>query len=156
MTARARTPSTASTDAAPVRNEVLLTGRVPAAALERTLPSGDVIAVLRVVVARRVQSGRRRQSPPRGEHGHGSEAADGQAPARRPPVVDTIDVVCWSASTRRVAARLTTGDVVDVEGALRRRFFGAAGGRQSRYEVEARHIRRVARAPGPATYTLAT
>ena len=47
------------------------------------------------------------------------------------------------AATRRTALRLRPGDLVDVEGALRRRFFGGPGGRQSRYEVEASALRRV-------------
>lgn len=108
------------------RNEVALRGRVAAAAEERELPSGDRIAVLRVVVPRPPARGRRRAGEP----------------ARR-ATVDTIDVVCWTAATRRAALRLQGDDVVEVAGALRRRFFGAAGGRQSRYEVEAEVVRRV-------------
>ena len=62
--------------------------------------------------------------------------------ARR-ATVDTIDVVCWTAATRRTALRLQADDQVELEGALRRRFFGGPGGRQSRYEVEASALRRV-------------
>ncbi len=57
--------------------------------------------------------------------------------------VDTIDVVCWTALTRRAALRLRSGEIVTIEGALRRRFFGGPAGRQSRYEVEAAALRRV-------------
>jgi single-strand DNA-binding protein len=39
--------------------------------------------------------------------------------------------------------RLRVDDLVEVEGALRRRFFGGPAGRQSRYEVEAAALRRV-------------
>ncbi len=115
----------------PALNEVALRGRASAPGEERTLPSGDVIVTLRVVVPR-----------------------DGSTAARRPPsagrearraAVDTIDVVCWTARTRRVALRLAAGDGVEVEGALRRRFYGGPGGRQSRYEVEAARVRRVAK-----------
>ena len=60
--------------------------------------------------------------------------------------VDVIDVACWSKRTQRSADRLATDDVVRVEGALRRRFFVAGGGRASRYEVEAERIARVSRA----------
>ena len=109
------------------RNEVALTGRLAAGAEERELPSGDHIATLRVVVPREPTAGRRRA------------AADGP----RRATVDTIDVVCWTAGTRRTAMRLRSGDLVEVEGALRRRFFGGAAGRQSRYEVEAVALRRV-------------
>jgi single-strand DNA-binding protein len=115
------------TDGEPeARNEVILWGRVPAEAEERLLPSGDRLAVLRVVIPRRT-------SRPR--------AAD-----RPRKQVDTIDVVCWTARTRRSAAGLAAGDWVEVEGALHRRFFGGPTGRQSRYEVEAHVLRRVRRA----------
>ena len=73
----------------------------------RVLPSGDDLVTLRLVVAR---------------------------PAGGP--VDTIDLACWSRSTRRSAARLSDGDLVHVTGALRRRFFRTPGGAASRYEVE--------------------
>lgn len=109
------------------RNEVVLWGRLSAPAEQRELPSGDVIVTLRVVVRRTGRAPRRR--PP----------VDGTA---RPPGVDTIDIVCWSALTRRAALRLREGEEVEVEGALRRRFFGGPGGRQSRYEVEALALRR--------------
>lgn len=115
------------------RNEVILWGRLPAPPEERELPSGDAIAVLRVVIPRRPGPGR-------------SEAA--QASRQK---VDTIDVVCWSARTRRTARGLQEGDWIEVEGALRRRFFAGAGGRQSRYEVEAAVLRRLVRGGPRAT-----
>jgi single-strand DNA-binding protein len=112
----------------PALNEVALRGRASAPGEERTLPSGDVIVTLRVVVPREA----------------GARRATGGAEARRASV-DTIDVVCWTARTRRAAMRLAAGDSVEVGGALRRRFFGGPAGRQSRYEVEATTVRRVAR-----------
>lgn len=117
---------TAST-APPGRNEVVLAGRASAPAEERELPSGDRIVTLRVVVPR--------SDPPRRR----KDVDDGP----RRATVDTIDVVCWTAATRRAALRLQADDLVELEGALRRRFFGGAGGRQSRYEVEASALRRV-------------
>lgn len=118
---------TASVTLPTPRNEVILWGRLPAAPEERELPSGDQISVLRVVIPRR-------PGPRRAE-------------ATRPPrqQVDTIDVVCWTARTRRTAQRLVEGDWIEVEGALRRRFFATGGGRQSRYEVEATVLRRLVR-----------
>lgn len=98
-------------------NRITLVGRLSGEVVERELPSGDVVANFRVVVPRR-------QSEP------------GRAR------VDTIDVACWTARTRRVAGRLTEGTVVAIEGALRRRFFVSGGDRASRYEVEARRLRR--------------
>lgn len=101
-------------------NEVRLVGRISVDAQERELPSGDRVAQLRVVVPR---------SP---DHGAGR--------------VDTIDVSCWSARTRRSARGLKAQDLVEVTGALRRRFFRAGTVTVSRYEVEALSLRRV-RAP---------
>ena len=114
-------------------NEVRLRGRVGAEAEERTLPSGDVIVTFRVVVAR----------PPVRGASAGSAGATAGEPRGARATVDTLDVVCWTAAPRRTAGRLLAGDVVEVEGALRRRFFGVAGGRASRYEVEAVRVRRV-------------
>jgi single-strand DNA-binding protein len=102
-------------------NEVRLVGRVSAQAVERELPSGDTVASLRVVVPR---PQRARAAPGRGAG------------------VDTIDVSCWTARTRRTARGLAPGDVVTVEGALRRRFFRAGTAAASRYEVEASTMRR--------------
>jgi single-strand DNA-binding protein len=118
-------------------NEVALRGRASASGEERTLPSGDVIVTLRVIVPREGAAARRAGSAGAGE-------------ARR-AAVDTIDVVCWTARTRRAALRLAAGDGVEVGGALRRRFFGGSGGRQSRYEVEATSVRRVARGASVAS-----
>jgi len=132
-TPRRRAPERAADEAppdaasVPGRNLVVLTGRLGAEAEERELPSGDRIATLRVVVPREPPPGRRR----------------GTADEPRRATVDTIDVVCWTAATRRSALRLRGGDVVEVEGALRRRFFGGPAGRQSRYEVEAAALRKV-------------
>jgi single-strand DNA-binding protein len=121
------TAATRQDDAPEARNEVILWGKVPAEAEERVLPSGDQLALLRVVIPRRT-----------------SRSRPGNPPRKQ---VDTIDVVCWTARTRRTAAGLTAGDWVEVEGSLRRRFFGGPAGRQSRYEVEAHVLRRVRRAP---------
>ncbi|MEO7752619.1 MAG: single-stranded DNA-binding protein [Terracoccus sp.] len=110
------------------RNEVVLAGRLSAQAEERELPSGNHLVTLRVVIPRK--GARRRRAGPEGG-------------GARPVGVDTIDVVCWTAVTRRAALRLSAGDIVSVEGALRRRFFGGPTGRQSRYEVEASALRRV-------------
>jgi len=107
------------------RNEVVLVGRVPAPAEQRELPSGDVLVTWRVVVAR--PPGRR---PPEGV---------------RPTTVDTLDCVAWTA--RRAATALRADDVVEVSGALRRRFWRAGAGAASRCEVEVASVRRVSRRP---------
>ncbi|MGL5931034.1 MAG: single-stranded DNA-binding protein [Dermatophilaceae bacterium] len=107
-------------------NTVLLVGRVTASGEPRTLPSGDTVRMLRVVVPRTASSG--------ASHDRG----------RRPRrAVDTIDVACWTAGVRRIAERLSVDDEVEVQGSLRRRFYRAGGAVGSRYEVEARRLRRV-------------
>jgi single-strand DNA-binding protein len=101
-------------------NEVRLVGRLSADPQERELPSGDQVVQLRVVVPR--------------EPGSGGGGGAGR--------VDTIDVACWSARTRRTSGRLHRGDVVEVAGVLRRRFFRAGAATVSRYEVEAGRVAR--------------
>lgn len=111
--------------AAPHRNEVVLVGRVAAAPVSRALPSGDVLVTFRLVVQRpRVGS---------------------PAPGPRTPTVDTIDCVALRAAVRRGAARWEAGDVVEVTGALRRRFWRGPAGPVSRCEVEVQRARRLAR-----------
>ena len=103
-------------------NEVRLVGRISVDAEERELPSGDRVAQLRVVVPRATDAG--------------------------PGRVDTIDVACWSARTRRSARGLKAQDTVEVVGALRRRFFRTGTVTVSRYEVEALALKRLRPAPG--------
>jgi single-strand DNA-binding protein len=108
-------------------NSVVLIGRMAGAAADRTLPSGDVLVSWRVVVRR-------------------------PAPARplpdkvRATTVDTIDCASWRADVRRAAAGWSTGDLVRIEGSLRRRFWRTATGTASRCEVEVTRARRLARA----------
>jgi single-strand DNA-binding protein len=97
-------------------NEVRLVGRVSRAPEAKELPSGDLVVALRVVV--------------------------GRPPSERKTQVDTFDVSCWTATARRAALRQHEGDVVEVVGALRRRFFRIGAATQSRYEVEAVTVRR--------------
>lgn len=104
-------------------NTVLLIGRVSSGPQARTMPSGDELVQFRVVVAR----------PPR----RGDPRTQ----------VDAIDIACWSARSRTSAQRLQEDDIVEIEGSLRRRFFAGASGRVSRYEVEARRVRRRHRSP---------
>jgi single-strand DNA-binding protein len=112
------------------RNEVVLVGRVSGAPEERELPSGDVLVSFRVVVAR----------PPGQRSGPSG---------RRPTTIDALDCVVWSASARRTARSLADGDVVALEGALRRRFWRGATGAASRTEVEVTTVRRLRRPKVP-------
>jgi single-strand DNA-binding protein len=112
-------------DAGEWTNEVRLVGRMSADAEERELPSGDRVAQLRVVIPRDTRTGAGR--------------------------VDTIDVACWSARTRRSARGLKAQDTVEVSGALRRRFFRTGTVTVSRYEVEALSLKRIRPASSRST-----
>jgi single-strand DNA-binding protein len=103
-------------------NEVRLVGRVSADPDEREMPSGDTVVLFRLVV-------------PRGAAAAGAGGAS----------VDTIDVACWSGRAKTSGRRLRAGDHAEVSGALRRRFFRTGGGPASRYEVDARAVRRTRR-----------
>ncbi|MGH3095039.1 MAG: single-stranded DNA-binding protein [Streptosporangiales bacterium] len=111
------------------RNDVALRGRLAAAAEVRELPSGDAVATFRLIVGRDPRDGPTR--------------ADG----KRGATVDTLDCSAWRSPARRQVVRWQPGDVVEVEGSLRRRFYRAAGAPVSRWDVLVRQARRVARAP---------
>ena len=110
-----RKPSGAPDTPASPANAVLLRGRLAQPVLERELPSGDVLATFRLIVDR----------PP------GDRVK-----------VDTIDCVAERSTVRRLLGRTQPGEVLEVEGALRRRFWrGAGGGPTSRYEVRVEKAR---------------
>ena len=106
-------------------NEVRLVGRLAAAAEQRELPSGDALLVFRLVVAR--------------------VGGGGKAPG---PAVDTFGCVAWRGDVQRTVVSWAAGDVVEVSGALRRRFWRGPAGPASRCEVEVRRARRLQRAAG--------
>lgn len=125
---RSSAPADDGGDAVAPRNEVLLVGRVSGEPQERELPSGDRLVAWRVVVDRPAPT---RPAPP----------------GSRPVAIDTVDCVGWVAGVRRTARGLGPGDVVQVSGALRRRFYRAGGAPSSRTEVEVVAVRRLLRAP---------
>jgi single-strand DNA-binding protein len=95
-------------------NSVTLCGRVSSSAIQRELPSGQRIVTFRMVLARE-------RTP----------MTKGSAQTS-----DWVDCVVWGGRCRRSALRWKVGDIVEVEGALRRRFFRAAGATSTRVEVE--------------------
>ena len=108
-------------------NRVRLRGRVSTAPEERDLPSGTRIVTLRLSVPR-----------------EGSPMCDGSRQS-----VDWMDCSAWGGTIRRSAAAWREGDVVEVEGALRRRFYRGAGGTATRLEVELLSGRLVSRGSAP-------
>lgn len=57
--------------------------------------------------------------------------------------VDWVDCVAWGAAARRSVVAWSTGDVVEVRGALRRRFYRGALGTATRLELEVLRGRRL-------------
>lgn len=103
-------------------NEVHLVGRLSAPAEERTLPSAASMCTFLVVVDRMDSDLRSRQR------------------------VDVLSCVAWTTRLRRQVRAWGEGDVVEIHGSLRKRFFRTAGGSTgSRVEVEVRSARRVRR-----------
>jgi single-strand DNA-binding protein len=106
-------------------NEVTLRGRVSSVPVARDLPSGTSIMTFRVSVPRgktAMTSGSRQTS-------------------------DWVDCVAWAARPKKSVRSWVVGDTVEVEGALRRRFFRVGGtAANTRVEVEVLRGRIVARA----------
>jgi len=131
MTTTSRRRDRDPADTSPL-NDVHLRGRLSAAPEQRELPSGDVVVVFRLVVDR----------PPR--------SSTTVSAAR----VDTLDCAVFRADVRRRSASWGPGDVIDLRGSLRRRFFRTGGGPASRYEVEVLAASRVLRAGTSARATM--
>jgi single-strand DNA-binding protein len=91
-------------------NEVVLVGRIAGECTQVDLPSGDEMVKLRIVI-----------------------------PRKRPETkvtVDAIDLMAIKPAIVKKALKLNEGDVVRVEGALRRSFWKTPTGVASRTEVE--------------------
>ena len=98
-------------------NHVQLTGRLGAKLSERALPSGDVLLVFHIVVDR-----------------------------DRPKTATKVDAVPCHVTTRALIAKLgkfEPGEIIAVQGALRRRFWRTPQGIGSAVEVHATNVVRV-------------
>jgi single-strand DNA-binding protein len=95
-------------------NQVLLRGRLAAEPVLRELPSGDVLAVFRVTVAR---------------------------PPRDRVRVDSIECATTRPKVQRSLARAGVGDDIEVVGSLHRRFWRSPSGPASRYAVDVETVR---------------
>ncbi|HVW80461.1 MAG TPA: single-stranded DNA-binding protein [Mycobacteriales bacterium] len=110
--------ASANVKAGPIhRNEVRLAGRLSMQADAKTLPSGDDVVSFRLIVDRPAGSAR--------------------------VGIDAIDCVVFTGRLRQAALRWQPGEVVEVEGALRRRFWRRGLETASRFEVEVTRARRV-------------
>lgn len=97
------------------RNEIVLVGRITSPPVERELPSGDVVRSWRLTVDRVDGSGR----------------------------FDVVDCTAWTPRLRRTSSAWGKGDVVEVTGALRRRFWRAGASVASICDVEVLRARRI-------------
>ena len=107
-------------------NEVRLVGTLGKEPVVRELPSGDTLVTLQVNV--------RRPAQPAGQ----------EPPPRKQ--VDPIDCAVWAARLQRSVGKWHEGDVVEVAGAVRRRFFQAGGAVASRVEIEVARAKLIRRA----------
>ena len=103
-------------------NEVRLVGRLSQQPEERVLPSGDAVWTFRVVVRR------------------------GQGRPGSRQTVDALDCAVWAGRVRRSVATWAADDLVEVSGAMRRRFFRSGGAVASRVEVDVTSGRLIRRA----------
>src|SRR6478735_6281348 len=124
MTAQKAEAADVVADQGEAVNEVRLRGRLADTPRLRELPSGDSVWNLRVVVERP-------PVPPGKER-----------PRQR---VDSLECAIWAGRLKRQVQKWEAGDVVEVSGALRRRFFRAGGATASRVEVELTAGRRLQR-----------
>lgn len=100
---------------------MFLRGRLADGAQLRALPSGDELCVFRLTVDR--------------------------SPTERTTrvKVDSIDCASDRNRVRRSVLAAEVGQVLEVQGSLRRRFWRGAGGLGSRYEVQASQVRIIRR-----------
>lgn len=108
-------------------NEVRITGRLSADADVKDLPSGDVLVLLKVVVAR-----------PEGNRVDSLPVVVGPGPDRG----RRRNVIQASRRTVTRATKLSEGERVTVEGWLKRHFWDAGGARRSRLQVVATEVSR--------------
>ena len=91
-------------------NAVHLVGRVTSVAEDIELPSETILTRFRIVVPR--------------------------AKPTTKTTVDTIDLIAMKSGVQRKARSLAVGDIVEVEGEIRRRFWKAGVSVASRVEIE--------------------
>ncbi len=121
-----KTQTKNESDAEVVANDVRLVGRLTGEASVVELPSGDTLVTFRISVPR------------------APGAVTGTQSTQR---VDSIPCAAWSPRLRRSISTWRSGDLVEVSGAVRCRFYQAGGATRSRVEVEASAARIMRRSP---------
>ena len=113
---------TAECEVEAVANDVRLVGRLTGEPALVELPSGDALVTFRISVPRATVAG----------------PAVGQR-------VDSVPCTAWAPRLRRSILTWRAGDLVEISGAVRCRFFQAGGATRSRVEVEATAARIIRR-----------
>jgi single-strand DNA-binding protein len=103
------------------QNSVYVVGRLSSEGEELILPSGDVLLRFRVVIPRPLKM---RQ-------------------AATKTTVDTLDCYVMGAALRKRVEKFEVGQVVELEGAIRRRFWKAGASVASRVEIEVLSIKKM-------------
>lgn len=120
-------------------NDVRLVGRLTSEPVTVELQSGDTLVTFRISVPR---------EPLAGTAGGTATTVDGagsgQTKGRR---VDSVPCTAWGPRLRRGILTWRPGDLVEVSGAVRCRFFQVGGATRSRVEVEASAARIIRRSP---------
>ena len=111
-------------------NEVHLVGRVTSLATEKVLPSGDKVVEFRIVIGRAKSS----------KSSKSSKSLNSRSGKKE---VDSLDIAAWSAKSRKAAMSLKVDSWVEINGAVRRRFWQAPSGLASRWQVEASTVARL-------------
>lgn len=111
-----------------VANDVRLVGRLSGDPTVIELPSGDSLVTFRISVPRSLPSG-----------------PAGTTAGQR---VDSVPCTAWSPRLRRSVVTWRAGDLVEVTGSVRCRFYQAGGATRSRVEVEASAARIMRRSSG--------
>ncbi|MBU6348411.1 MAG: single-stranded DNA-binding protein [Actinomycetales bacterium] len=103
-------------------NRVHLVGRVSSESEEIELPSGESLVRFRLVVPRQLSA---------------------REKSLTKTTVDTIDCVTFQSGLQRKCRKLLVGQIVELEGKIRRRFWKAGAGVASRVEIEVMTINKV-------------
>jgi single-strand DNA-binding protein len=114
------------------RNEITIAGELIAPIEARLRADGSSVLTFRLAVRTPISTGGAAAPP---------DKSGSTASARR----DVIDCVVLAGAVRRRLEQYHPTDTVEVQGALRHRFFNTGGRVQSRYEVEVVRVKRVGR-----------
>lgn len=115
------------------RNAIAVVGDLVSPVEPRIRPDGQEVLSFRVSV--------RVPAVDQGNVGTTVDRRDSGPTSRR----DVLDCVVTTPALRRRLEQYQPGDVIEIDGALRHRFWNASGRVQSRYEIDVLRLKRLAR-----------